>query len=138
MRIPFIIVSAMLLLAISPSAQQSPERTLDVYFIDVEGGHATLYVSPSGESMLVDAGYPGFEGRDAGRIAAAVKDAGLARVDYLVVTHYHSDHVGGVPQLAQRIPIRTFVDHGPTSERGTQAALYETYVQTRSKGTHFP
>ena len=139
MRISFVILllPALLLLAVRPFAQQ-PERTLDVYFIDVEGGHATLYVSPSGESMLVDAGYPGFDGRDAGRIAAAVKNAGLARIDYLVVTHYHSDHVGGVPQLAQRIPIRTFVDHGPTSERGNQAALYETYVQTRDKGAHLP
>jgi len=135
MRNTLFILSATLMLA-APSAQQPAGKTLDVYFIDVEGGHATLYVSPSGESMLVDAGYPGFEGRDAGRIAAAVKDAGLARIDYLVVTHYHSDHVGGVPQLAERIPIRTFVDHGPTSERGNQAALYETYVQTRSKGAH--
>jgi competence protein ComEC len=137
MRNIFLILCTTLVLA-APSAQQSPDKTLDVYFIDVEGGHATLYVSPSGESMLVDAGYPGFEGRDAGRIAAAVKDAALTRIDYLVVTHYHGDHVGGVPQLAQTIPIGTFVDHGPTSERGNQAALYETYVQTRSKGAHLP
>jgi beta-lactamase superfamily II metal-dependent hydrolase len=137
MRKTLVIISATLFLA-ALSAQQPAERTLDVYFIDVEGGHATLYVSPSGESMLVDAGYPGFEGRDAGRIAAAAKNAGLARIDYLVVTHYHSDHVGGVPQLAERIPIRTFVDHGPTSERGNQAVLYETYLQTRNKGAHLP
>jgi competence protein ComEC len=137
MRNTLVILSTTLFLA-APSAQQPADKTLNVYFIDVEGGHATLYVSPSGESMLVDAGYPGFEGRDAGRIAAAVKDAALERIDYLVVTHYHSDHVGGVPQLAQRIPIRTFVDHGPTSERGNQAALYETYVQTRNRGAHVP
>jgi beta-lactamase superfamily II metal-dependent hydrolase len=137
MRNALVILSTTLFLA-APSAQQPADNTLDVYFIDVEGGHATLYVSPSRESMLVDAGYPGFEGRDAGRIAAAVKDAALTRIDYLVVTHYHSDHVGGVPQLAQRVPIRTFVDHGPTSERGNQAAFYETYVQTRNKGVHLP
>ena len=138
MRMPFIVLPIVLLLAAGSFAQQSTERPLDVYFIDAEGGHATLYVSPSGESMLVDAGYPGFEGRDAGRIAAAAKSAALTRIDYLVVTHYHSDHVGGVPQLSERVPIRTFVDHGPTSERGNQAAFYETYVQTRNKGAHLP
>jgi beta-lactamase superfamily II metal-dependent hydrolase len=137
MRNILVILCTTLVLA-APSAQQPADKTLDVYFIDVEGGHATLYVSPSGESMLVDAGYPGFEGRDAARIAAAVKDAALTHIDYLVVTHYHSDHVGGVPQLAQRVPIRTFVDHGPTSESGNQAALYETYVQMRNKGAHLP
>jgi competence protein ComEC len=137
MRNTLVVLCTTLFLA-ALSAQQPADKPLDVYFIDVEGGHATLYVSPSRESMLIDAGYPGFEGRDAGRIAAAVKDAALTRIDYLVVTHYHGDHVGGVPQLAQTIPIGTFVDHGPTSERGNQAALYETYVQTRSKGAHLP
>ena len=138
MRMPLAILLAVLLLAAGLLAQQPAERTLDVYFIDVEGGHATLYISPSGESMLVDAGYPGFEGRDAGRILAAAKNAAITRIDYLVVTHYHSDHVGGVPQLAERIPIRTFVDHGPTSERGNQAAFYETYLPIRNKGAHLP
>jgi beta-lactamase superfamily II metal-dependent hydrolase len=118
------------------TAAQAP-GTLDIYFIDVEGGQATLYVSPSGQSMLVDAGYPGFGGRDAGRIVAAVKQAGLQQIDYLVVTHYHGDHVGGVPELAARMPIRTFVDHGPTSERGERAdALVRPYLRARSAGAH--
>jgi competence protein ComEC len=118
------------------TAAQAP-GTLDIYFIDVEGGQATLYVSPSGQSMLVDAGYPGFGGRDAGRIAAAAKQAGVQQIDYLVVTHYHGDHVGGVPELAARMPIRTFVDHGPTSERGERAdALVRPYLQARSSGAH--
>src|ERR1035438_7057447 len=69
-------------------------QELRVYAIDVEGGKATLYVSPSGQSMLVDAGYSGLGGRDAGRIVAAAKAAGVAQIDYLVVTHYHVDHVG--------------------------------------------
>jgi competence protein ComEC len=128
-----------LLLAAAPSAQQPSARTLNIYFIDAEGGHATLYVSPSGQSMLVDAGYPGFEGRDARRIVAAARDAGVTQIDYLVVTHYHSDHVGGVRQLAEQIPIRTFVDHGPTSERGELAAsLYGGYIETRRNGAHVP
>ena len=118
-----------------PSAQ-STEKTLDVYFIDVEGGHATLYVAPSGQSMLVDTGWAGFEGRDAARIVAAATRAGVKQIDYLVTTHYHGDHVGGVTQLAARLPIRNFVDHGPTSERGERAAPYQTYVQVRQKGSH--
>lgn len=111
--------------------------TLDIYFIDVEGGQATLYVSPSGQSMLVDAGYPGFGGRDAGRIVAAAAQAGLRQIDVLVVTHYHGDHVGGVPELAARMPIRTFVDHGPTSERGERVeTLVRPYLQVRGTGRH--
>jgi beta-lactamase superfamily II metal-dependent hydrolase len=111
--------------------------TLDVYFIDVEGGQATLIVAPSGASMLVDAGWSGVNGRDADRIAAAVKQAGLSKIDYLVVTHYHRDHVGGVPELAAKIPVGTFVDHGPTVEEGAQPAeLFNAYVASRQKGRH--
>jgi beta-lactamase superfamily II metal-dependent hydrolase len=137
---PFTALSALALMVcvagLAWIAAQAP-GTLDIYFIDVEGGQATLYVSPSGQSMLVDAGYPGFDGRDASRIVAAAKQAGLQRIDYLVVTHYHGDHVGGVPELAARMPIRTFVDHGPTSERGDRAdAIMRPYLQARSSGTH--
>jgi beta-lactamase superfamily II metal-dependent hydrolase len=117
------------------SAQQA-DRTLQVYFIDAEGGHATLYVSPSGQSMLVDTGYGGFEGRDAMRIAAAAARAGVRQIDYLVTTHYHGDHVGGVSEVAARLPIRNFVDHGPTSERGERAAPYDAYLRVRATGTH--
>ena len=111
--------------------------TLDVYFIDVEGGQATLFVPPSGPSMLVDAGWSGVNGRDADRIVTVAKQAGLSRIDYLVVTHYHRDHVGGVPDLAARIPIGTFVDHGPTVEQGAAPdALFGAYVAARDKGKH--
>lgn len=113
-------------------------KTLDVYSIDVEGGGATLFVSPSGESLLVDAGNPG--ARDADRIAAAVKSAGLSQVDYLVVTHYHGDHVGGVPDLAAKVPIRTFVDHGSEVHDGSPFKLrdeiFKGYLTQRAKGKH--
>ena len=109
-------------------------QNLKVYAIDVEGGKATLYVSPSGESMLLDTGYDGNNGRDAERIAAAARDARVKQIDYLVITHYHADHLGGVAQLAARLPIRNFVDHGPSVE--TMGELYKTYTGLRSKGNH--
>src|ERR1051326_7076865 len=82
-----------------------PAQALRIYAIDVEGGKSTLYVSPSGETMLIDAGYAGNDNRDANRIVAAAASAGVKRIDYLVITHYHGDHAGGVPQLAAKIPI---------------------------------
>ena len=91
-------------------------KPLQVYSIDVEGGQSTLIVSPSGQSLLIDAGWPGFNGRDANRIVAAAKSAGLDHLDYVLITHFHRDHVGGVPQLAERMKIGTFVDHGPNLE----------------------
>ena len=85
--------------------------------------------------MLVDAGWAGFEGRDAGRIEAAAKQAGVSRLDYLLVTHYHADHVGGVPEIARRLPVRTFVDHGATVEQGERpAALFNAYVDATASG----
>ena len=126
---------AFLLLVLGASAQAAPK--LQIYFIDVEGGQATLFVSPSGESMLVDSGWPDAGGRDAARIVAAAKLAGVKQIDYLVITHYHMDHVGGVPQLAARIPIRTFIDHGPSVEHGAEAdQLVAAYTKAREKGQH--
>ena len=110
-------------------------KTLDVYFIDVEGGQATLYVTPSKQSVLVDAGWPGLSGRDADRIVRTAKKAGLKAIDYLVITHYHTDHVGGVPQLAERFPVKNFVDHGPNNESGKNPdALYKSYEEATAKG----
>jgi beta-lactamase superfamily II metal-dependent hydrolase len=112
-------------------------QRLQVYFVDVEGGQATLFVSPSGESLLVDTGWPDAGGRDADRIVSAAKLAGVKQIDFLVITHYHLDHVGGVPQLAARIPIRTFVDHGPSVESGPQAdQLVAAYRSVRDQGKH--
>jgi competence protein ComEC len=110
---------------------------LEIYCIDVEGGKATLWVLPSGESMLVDAGWPGNNHRDAERIAAAAKAAGVKKIDYLVVTHFHTDHAGGVPQLAEIMKIRNFVDHGTNTETGQPAeVLFGEYSRFRDKGEH--
>lgn len=109
---------------------QGVKDHLVIYSIDVEGGQATLIVSPSGNSLLVDAGWPGNNGRDADRIQAAMHDAGITRIDHLLVTHYHVDHVGGVPELASRVAVGEFIDHGPNREEspGTQKG-YEAYLK---------
>lgn len=107
------VLCAALVLATGALAKTKP---LQIYSIDVEGGQATLIVSPAGQSLLIDTGWPGFDGRDAKRIVAATKLAGVKRIDYLLITHYHRDHVGGVTALADRIKIGTFVDHGPNQE----------------------
>ncbi len=96
-------------------------QSLRIYFIDVEGGQSTLIVTPAGRSLLVDTGWPDFAGRDAGRIVAAARRAHLARIDDVVITHFHSDHVGGVPQLVQRMRVGTFFDHGASVEHGAEA-----------------
>jgi len=85
--------------------------------------------------MLIDSGYPGFGGRDADRIAAAARAAGIKKLDYMLITHYHTDHVGGVPEIAGRIPIATFIDHGPSFETGKDAdALFSAYTAVAAKG----
>jgi competence protein ComEC len=89
-------------------------KTLEMYAIDTEGGKALLLVAPSGQSMLIDCGFPGFNGRDAMRIEEAAKAAGIKRLDFLVVTHYDSDHVDNVPAVVATLPAANFVDHGPS------------------------
>ncbi len=112
-------------------------KNLEVFSIDVEGGQATLFVTPAGESMLVDTGWAGFNHRDADRIAAAAKLGGVKKIDYLVITHYHADHVGGVQQLANKMPIVNFVDHGPNSETDKAATIrFTEYSAFRDKGKH--
>jgi beta-lactamase superfamily II metal-dependent hydrolase len=96
-------------------------QALRLYFIDVEGGQATLVVTPSGQSLLVDTGWPTDNLRDAERIAAATRKAGVDTLDYLVITHYHADHVGGMEQLASRVKFRNVITHGPTTETGKSA-----------------
>ena len=94
-----------------------PARPLLIYAIDVEGGQSTLIVSPSGASLLVDTGWPTPDARDAKRIQAAMRDAGITRLDHVFITHFHVDHVGGVPNLvASGVPVGEFLDHGPNRE----------------------
>jgi beta-lactamase superfamily II metal-dependent hydrolase len=104
----------------SALAAPPPEarKALQIYFVDVEGGQATLFVSPSGPSLLIDTGWSGFDNRDADRIVAAARDAKLDKIDFVLLTHYHLDHAGGVPQLAAKIPIGEFLDHGQNRELG--------------------
>src|SRR4051812_2859607 len=83
---------------------------LRVFAIDVEGGQATLFVTPAGQSLLIDTGWPDNDNRDANRIAAVAKEAGLKKIDYVLITHYHVDHVGGVAQLLEKIPVGAFID----------------------------
>jgi len=117
-----ILVCATLLLL---CAQRSPAKIvlpLTIYCIDVEGGQATLFVTSDGESLLVDTGWDGNNGRDADRIVAAAKDAHLKKIDYVLITHYHADHVGGVTQLAAKFLIGTFIDHGELKETDNENA----------------
>ena len=90
--------------------------SLLIYTIDVEGGQATLFVAPGGGSLLVDTGWPGNNGRDAERIMAAMKDAGITKIDKVLITHFHTDHVGGVPELVKRVKVGEFLDHGVNRE----------------------
>lgn len=109
-------------------------KTLDIYFIDTEGGQSTLIVAPSGQTLLVDTGYAGNSGRDANRIAAAAKLAGVKKIDTQLLTHHHADHAGGVPNLLERLPVAAFLDHGPDVENANQYS--EPYQKAFATGQH--
>jgi competence protein ComEC len=130
----FALLAAVPLMAAPPSAKNA----LRIYFADVEGGQATLFVTPAKQSLLIDTGWPGNEGRDADRILAAAKDAGISKIDYVVITHFHTDHVGGVPQLAAKIPIGTFIDHGDNRESTDPATMqgWNAYQQLLAGGKY--
>src|SRR6059036_758666 len=120
-------------------AQTRSSRTLDIYVVDVEGGNATLFVAPSGESVLIDTGNgAAAASRDADRIMAAVKDAGLRQIDHLITTHWHGDHFGGMAELAARIPIREYIDHGANVQPADAADtfLQKTYPELYNKAKH--
>src|SRR6266545_2254255 len=129
---------ALYLAVISAAALQSAQapanaKALDIYFIDTEGGQATLYVPPSGQTLLVDTGNPGE--RDLGRILQVLEIAGVKQIDHMFLTHYHGDHYGSMPELAKRIPIRHFYDHGESAEkeRPNVANFLKTYADIVGK-----
>lgn len=104
------------------------DGNLEIYFIDVEGGAATLLVTPAGESLLADSGWPREDDRDAKRIHDVItRVAGRERLDYLLTTHYHVDHFGAVEALTKLVPVGRYLDHGDSIERHTP--LYETYLK---------
>jgi beta-lactamase superfamily II metal-dependent hydrolase len=107
-------ISIAVLAAAGVAAQARNTKPLEIWVVDVEGGKAALYVTPTGQTAIIDTGFPG--ARDLDRIMAAIADAGVKQIDYLVSTHYHVDHIGNLVELAKRIPVGTFVDHGPTTE----------------------
>src|SRR5829696_3478233 len=137
MRVSLALLSSLALSALV-LGQSPTAKTLDIYFIDVEGGNAQLWLSPSGESMLIDTGNAGAAAvRDADRIMAAARAAGVTQIDHLITTHYHADHVGGLPELAARIPIREFIDHGPNVQPGAQIdAVLQRYAELHAKAKH--
>jgi competence protein ComEC len=161
-KLPLLAAAILFVLLVSPQAQQAPpKKPLDIYFLDTEGGQATLFVSPSGESMLVDTGFPGNQGaatpdaanasgitRDADRIMGVLQKANIAVLDYVVITHFHADHAGNAAELAHRIPIRHFVDHGPYTvemQAGRDAAFLSylpvrqhAHVMTARPGDRIP
>lgn len=113
------------------------EKPLQIFFIDVEGGQSTLFVSPSGQSLLVDTGWGYNAFRDANRIVKAAKMAKIKKIDYVLITHFHSDHVGGVPQLAAKMPIGAFVDHGENRETSKASqTLYAEYKTAMGSTNH--
>jgi beta-lactamase superfamily II metal-dependent hydrolase len=117
-----------LVLSAIQSASSGKPKTLDIYFVDTEGGQATLFVSPLGETVLIDAGNPG--GRDSARIQAAMAAAGVSTIHHMLITHYHVDHVGGLAELAARVPIKHFIDHGPTVDAREQSPGFQEWYRT--------
>ena len=139
MRSTLISLAAVAAITVGPTAQTPAKpaagKTLDIYVSDVEGCKATLFVSPTGETVLIDSGNPG--PRDQERIAAVLAAANVKSLDFLVTTHYHVDHVGGMTELAKTVPIKTFVDHGPTVEPKEQIQGFQTgYAELYAKAKH--
>jgi beta-lactamase superfamily II metal-dependent hydrolase len=108
----YVCTAALLFVFVSSALAGPADKRLDLYWIDVEGGAATLLITPAGETVLIDTGNPGR--RDPDRIVKAVTEvAGMKQIDHLIITHYHGDHFGGALTLAEQLPIRNLYDNGP-------------------------
>lgn len=133
-------ILTLVIVSLSVALMSAQSRTtLDIYLVDVEGGNATLFVTPSGDSLLIDTGNGGAGAtRDADRILAAVKDARLNQIDHLITTHYHGDHFGAMSEVASRVPIKHFIDHGSNvqANQATDEFLQKVYPQLYAKGKH--
>src|SRR5262245_44903011 len=145
------VISLSVLAAVFAVACIGSPSPLTIYFIDVEGGQSTLVVTPARQTLLVDAGFPSTgtfdsrpgdpaRARDPQRILDVARLAGVSRIDYFLATHFHADHVGGVPELAQLLPIDTFIDHGGVNDDAESVAgtleIYRAYAAVRAKGRH--
>jgi len=128
MRFMLICLLTLLLVSLASAAE-----TLDIYIIDTCGGKAVILLTPAGETMLIDAGYPRKDGRDTNRIVAAAHALGIKQFDYIVATHYDTDHSGNIPQVDVQIPGRIFIDHGeilPTANEQDKKRYSEQYLKT--------
>jgi competence protein ComEC len=134
----FVAMAAVVAASAFVSGQSLTGKALNIYVVDVEGGNATLVVSPSGQALLIDTGNLNGAARDVDRIMAAARDAGIKQIDHLVTTHWHGDHYGGMSDLAGRIPIRHFIDHGPNVQpnAAVDEFLKTTYPQLYGRSTH--
>jgi competence protein ComEC len=125
---------AIVAITVGLAAAQAP-KTLRIYVVDTEGGKEALFVTPSGQTALIDSGNPG--GRDTDRLMAAIADAGVKRIDVLISTHYHLDHIGGMKELAARIPIGHYIDHGANVEPNEPVAGFSaSYAELFGKAQH--
>ena len=136
-----VVMAGVLAARVSLRAQGAAAKPLEIYVTDPEGGKAALWIAPSGQTVLVDTGSPG--ARDHDRLMEVITAAGVTRIDYLISTHYHVDHIGGLQELVKRIPVGTFVDHGPTVEGPVASALREqvagfqaAYAELWAKAKH--
>src|SRR4029079_2077377 len=134
-RVTFILLLVLLLTGGAPGLASA--RNLEIFFIDVEGGQAALIVTPAGQSLLIDAGYAGRDARDAERIMAAAREAHVDHIDYLLITHFHNDHVGGGADLAERLSILRFIDYGmPLGSDRMATNGFRVYEPVRGENIH--